>query len=218
MPNSSTYCISHLVPLSWSLPLAWLQKLAGLLDCSVNWFIDQLVGAFGKIGDGHMHFKMATYCTNWISSQYIDVTRQSFNWNIPPLYWYEISSDLNFRLCPWSIAKELTFFLMTAGFLRLTFFFLNFGRKRSQFSFAMAGFLASSLLIISVLMWYMGWMLFMQSTITFLAVFRPYNATRLCAVLMILVLVIYVKSKSHCQRMHIHECAWTFGKLNEKGQ
>ena len=39
------------------------------------------------------------------------------------------------------------------GFLRCTFFFLKRGRKRSQFSSANAGSLASSRLIISVLMW-----------------------------------------------------------------
>ena len=37
------------------------------------------------------------------------------------------------------------------GFLRGTFFFLNLGRKRSQFSFASSGSLASSFLIIKIL-------------------------------------------------------------------
>lgn len=36
---------------------------------------------------------------------------------------------------------------------RLTFFFLNLGRKRSQFSLASLGSFASSRLIMSVLMW-----------------------------------------------------------------
>ena len=39
------------------------------------------------------------------------------------------------------------------GFLRLTFFFLNLGRNRSQLWFASAGSFASSRLIISSLMW-----------------------------------------------------------------
>ena len=43
-----------------------------------------------------------------------------------------------------------SFFLVALTFLRLTFFGLNCGKNRSQFSFLSAGSLASSRLIINV--------------------------------------------------------------------
>ena len=68
------------------------------------------------------------------------------------------------------------FWLITWGFLLFeVFFFLNVGKNLDQSSLAKVGSFASSFLIIIILIWYTGWIFFMQSTIILRICLSPGN-------------------------------------------
>ena len=65
------------------------------------------------------------------------------------------------------------FCLITLGFFLCTFFFLNLGRNLSHDSFFSLSSFSSSLLIMSSLMWKMGWTFLMQSSTILRTTLRP---------------------------------------------